>query len=421
MSMEAPATGGRSIAAATLLAPVTWGTSYIVITELLPPDRALLVAAMRVAPAGVVLVAAGALMSRWRPRGADWWRNGLLALFTFGLFYPLLSVAAYRLPGGVAAAGAGLQPLLVSVLSWPIAGRRPRRLELLAGVTAVVGVSLVVIRPGAGFDPVGLLAAMGANLSFASGVVLTKRFSAPANLVAATGWQMLLGGLVLLPLAAIVEGMPPAPTASNVAGFGYLSLVATGLSFLLWFNGIRRLPTAAPPLLGLAVPITGAALGWVILGQSLSPAQLTGFVITLGAIAYGASLQARVPNPAPAEASHDHRPDGQAHDEQAAAAVEQVEPVLELLAVAVDDADRDDPREPVEQVQIRRLHVLDVEQHHPEDRLHEDGHLGDAGAPPQRRATPCRRPMGRQRPGADEAVRYHDEPAPDGVEVAHHG
>ena len=89
-----------------------------------------------------------------------------------------------------------------------------------------------------------------------------------------------------------VAGAPPPLTGRNVAGFAYLSLAATALAFVLWFNGIRRLPTAAPPLLGLAAPVTGAALGWAVLDQSLSPVQLTGFVVTLGAIGYGASLPA---------------------------------------------------------------------------------------------------------------------------------
>lgn len=59
---------------------------------------------------------------------------------------------------------------------------------------------------------------------------------------------------------------------------------------MLWFNGIRRLPAGAPPLLGLAAPITGATLGWALLGESLSPLQLTGFVVTILAIAYGARI-----------------------------------------------------------------------------------------------------------------------------------
>jgi probable blue pigment (indigoidine) exporter len=299
--MKKVSTGARGAwtAGATLLAPISWGTSYVVITELLPDGRPLLVATMRVLPSGLVLLIAGALASRWRPRGSEWWRTGMLALFNFGVFFPLLVAAVYRLPGGVAAAVGGLQPLLVAGLSWPVAGRRPRVLELAVGCVAALGVGLVVIRPGADLDPVGVLAAVGANVSFAVGVVLTKRFPTPSNRLAATGWQLLMGGMILVPLTGFAEGAPPALTADNVAGFAYLSLIATALAFTLWFNGVRRLPTAAPPLLGLAAPVTGAVLGWAILGQSLSPLQLTGFVVTLAAIAYGAGIGASAPDPAP--------------------------------------------------------------------------------------------------------------------------
>ena len=284
--MKAPASAGL-----TVLAPIVWGTTYIVITEVLPGDRPLFLATMRVAPAAVVLLAAGALVSPWRPRGAEWWRTGALGLFNFGLFFPLLVAAAYRLPGGVAAAAGGLQPLLVAALTWVIAGRRPRALHVAVGAVAALGVALVVIRPGAGLDPAGVLAAMAANVSFATGVVLTKRFPTPANRLAATGWQLLLGAVLLVAVTALVEGAPPPVSARNVAGFAYLSLVGTALAFVLWFNGIRRLPAAAPPLLGVAAPVTGAVLGWAVLGQSLSPVQLTGFVVSLAAIAYGASLR----------------------------------------------------------------------------------------------------------------------------------
>ena len=293
------------MAGVTLLAPVSWGTTYVVVTEVLPDGRPLLVAAVRVVPAGLVLVAAGLLATRWRPHGAEWGRTALLAAFNFAGFFPLLIVAAYRLPGGVAAAAGGLQPLFVAAASVPLLGARPRRRDVAVGVVAALGVALVVVRPGAGLDPVGVAAAVVANVSFAVGVVLTKRFPAPAHRVAATGWQLLMGGVALVPLALLVEGRPPAPTAGEAAGFAYLGLVATGLAFVLWFRGISRLPVAAPPLLGLAAPVTGAVLGWAILGQSLSPTQLVGFAVTLGAIAYGASLGAGAPRPAaptPAEA-----------------------------------------------------------------------------------------------------------------------
>ncbi|HEY8546650.1 MAG TPA: EamA family transporter [Acidimicrobiales bacterium] len=274
----------------TALAPISWGTNFAVVTEVLPDGRPLLVSAMRVVPPSVLLIAGGWWVSRWRPRAGEWGRIALLSLFNFGLFFPLLSVAMYRLPGGVAAAFGGLGPLLVAGLGWLVARWRPRGIDLAVGVVAAVGVSLVVVGPGAGFDPVGLLAALGANVAFSMAVVLTKRFPTPPDPVAATGWQLLLGGVVLVPLALAVEGAPPSPTLGHALGYAYIGLLSTGLAYVVWFRGIRRLPAPAAPLLTLAAPVTSATVGWALLGESLSVAQLLGFVLALGSIAYGASL-----------------------------------------------------------------------------------------------------------------------------------
>jgi probable blue pigment (indigoidine) exporter len=272
----------------TVLAPISWGTTYVTITEFAPDGRPLLVAAARVLPASAVLLLVGSIRQPARPRGRDWWRTAALAVCNFGAFFPLLIVAVYRLPGGVAAAAGGLQPLLVAGLSVPLANRRPTPTELAVGAIAAAGVAMVVVRPGADIDTLGVLAAVAANVSFAAGVVLTKRWPSSSTGLAATGWQLLLGGALLLPLAIAVEGPPPVLTVTNVAAFTYLTLVATALAFVVWFSGIERLPAAAPPLLGLAAPVTGAVLGWLVLGQSLSPLQLVGFAITLATIAYAA-------------------------------------------------------------------------------------------------------------------------------------
>ncbi len=122
--MERP---GRSsiIALTTLLAPIAWGTTYVAITEYLPADRPLFVAACRLLPAGLVLVAIGALTNRAPARRQDWKRLTVLSVFNFALFFPLLIAAIYRLPGGVAASVGGLQPLLVAIVGWLIASITP--------------------------------------------------------------------------------------------------------------------------------------------------------------------------------------------------------------------------------------------------------------------------------------------------------
>ena len=113
--------------------------------------------------------------------------------------------------------------------------------------------------------------------------------------IAHTGWQLGLSGLVILPLALIIEGLPASVSVPNLMGLAYLGLVATGLASVLWFRGIDRLPVAAPPLLGLASAMTGVVVGWLVLGQSLTLLQSAGFLVTLGAIAYGALVRDAAP------------------------------------------------------------------------------------------------------------------------------
>ena len=296
MKQTMPAWG---TAAATALAPLAWGTTYVTVTELLPAGRPLLVAALRVAPAGVALVLVGLVRHRWWPARDQVPALLGLALCNFGLFFPLLIVAVYRLPGGVAAAVGGIQPLLVSLLTALAGGGRPRRIDVAVGIVAAAGVALVVVRPGAGIDPVGVLAALGANVSFAIGVVATRRIAPPPHRLAATGWQLLAAAVALVPLALVVEGAPPPLDLRALGGFAYLSLAATGVAFALWFRGITRLPSAAPPLLGLLAPLTGATAGWLLLGEDLSGPQVLGFALTIAAVTHGARLRPADPDAPP--------------------------------------------------------------------------------------------------------------------------
>jgi probable blue pigment (indigoidine) exporter len=293
----------KLLAIRTLAAPVLWGTTYLTVTEFLPDERPLVVAAMRVAPAGLLLLAVARSTGWWVPAGVDWLRTSALAMANFGVFFPFLTVAVERLPGGVAAAFGGLQPLFVAVLARALLRARPTKGDIGIALAAGLGVALVAIRPGAGLDPIGIAAAIAANASFAFGVVLTSRFGAPRHRIAATGWQLLVAASLLVPLALAVDGLPTAPTTTNVAGYLHLSLVATAGAFLLWFQGIAGLPVAAPPLLGLAAPVTGATLGWLVLDQELTPLQLLGFATTISAIAYGATASSRTASTTPTAAT----------------------------------------------------------------------------------------------------------------------
>ncbi|MFF5453660.1 EamA family transporter [Streptomyces sp. NPDC012950] len=299
MSHPTAASRRAAFVALTALAPISWGSTYYVTTEFLPPDRPLFTGLMRALPAGLLLLA----LTRTLPKGAWWGKAAVLGALNIGAFFPLLFLAAYRLPGGVAAVVGSVGPLFVVGLAALLLGDRPTVRALVAAVAAAFGVSLVVLRAGAALDLVGVVAGLLSALSMSAGVVLTKRWGRPEGVdaLAATGWQLTAGGLVILPIALLAEGAPPALTGTNLAGYAYLAFGNTAISYVLWFRGIERLSASSVTLLGPLSPVTAAIIGWAALGQALGPVQLLGMAIALGATLAG-QLNTRKPG-TPTEAS----------------------------------------------------------------------------------------------------------------------
>jgi probable blue pigment (indigoidine) exporter len=274
--------------ATTALAPAIWGSTYLVTTELLPAGRPLLDAVLRALPAGLVLV----VVTRRLPKGIWWWRAVVLGALNIGVFFALLFVAAYRLPGGVAATIVSVQPLLVAGLSSRFLGERVSLRIVLAAATGVAGVGLLLLPAGATLDGLGVAAAFGAAVVMAAGVVLSTRWPSPAPLLPTTGWQLVAGGLLTLPFALVVEGPPPASlSAASLAGYAYLTIVGGAVAYALWFRGIRALSPTNVTFMALLSPVVATALGWIVLGEQLTPLQAVGGLIALGSVV-AAQIQA---------------------------------------------------------------------------------------------------------------------------------
>lgn len=273
-----------ALIATTALAPLAWGTTYAVTTQLLPPDAPMLTSLLRALPAGLLLL----VITRTLPQGEWWWKASVLGILNVGAFFPLLFIGAYRLPGGVAATVGAIQPLIVILLAHMWLGERATVVKVAASAAGIAGVALLVLTPAARLDGVGVAAAVAGAVLMAFGVVLTKAWRPPVPPLTLTAWQLTAGGLFLIPIAA-VEGLPDAGfTTTNVLGYVWLGLAGTAIAYSLFFRGIGHLPASVVTFLQLLTSISAAAIGWVWLGQSLTPLQLTGGILALGAIAAGA-------------------------------------------------------------------------------------------------------------------------------------
>ena len=266
--------------ALTAIAPAVWGTTYLVTTELLPHGYPLTVAMLRALPAGVILI----LMVRQLPQGIWWFRSFVLGALNFSFFWAMLFISAYRLPGGVAATVGAIQPLIVILLARLLIGTAVRPLAVMAGILGMSGVGLLVLTPSAALDPVGIAAGLAGAVSMASGTVLARHWAPPVSSLTFTAWQLTAGGLLLLPLALLMEPALPAPTLLNLAGIAWLAVIGGAVTYLLWFRGISKLEPAAAASLGFLSPLVATLLGWGVLGQNLSPVQIIGMVVVLSLI-----------------------------------------------------------------------------------------------------------------------------------------
>jgi probable blue pigment (indigoidine) exporter len=267
----------------TAFAPVAWGTTYLVTERLLPPDRPLLSATLRALPTGLVLLA----VTRRLPTRDWWWRAVLLGLLNIGLFFPLLFLAAYRLPGGLASTLQATSPLAVMALAAVVIGERAGSTRLVAAAVGLVGVALLVLRSPGHLDALGLAGAFGSVVVSALGFVLIKRWVPPVDMLTLVSWQLVVGGVALLPVALAVEGPPPHLGGPAVAGYLWLMVAGTGLAYWCWFTGLRAMPAGAVSLIGLVNPVVGTGLGIAVAGEAFGPLQAVGMLLVLGGVVAG--------------------------------------------------------------------------------------------------------------------------------------
>ena len=264
----------------TAIAPAIWGSTYLVTTQLLPAGYPLTVAMLRALPAGLLLL----LIVRRLPHGVWWLKSLVLGALNFSVFWWLLFISAYRLPGGVAATVGAVQPLIVIVLARLLLGSPIRSLSIVAALAGISGVALLILTPNATLDPIGIIAGIGGAFSMAAGTVLSRRWRPDVSPLTFTAWQLTAGGVLLLPVALLLEPPLPHLTGANILGFAYLGLIGAALTYILWFRGLSRLEPSVVSPLGFLSPTTAVILGWAVLGQQLSPMQMFGIVVVLGSV-----------------------------------------------------------------------------------------------------------------------------------------
>ncbi|XP_020971032.1 WAT1-related protein At3g02690, chloroplastic isoform X5 [Arachis ipaensis] len=304
-----------------------WGTAMVAMKEVIPRTGPFFVSAFRLIPAGFLLIGFAASRGRPFPSGLNAWLSiSLFALVDAACFQGFLAEGLQRTSAGLGSVIIDSQPLTVAVLAALLFGES---IGIVGAAGLVLGVVGLVLLEGAtvtspkgtttyelpsiclfgsegspcllqlpvlSFDESNfslwgsgewwmLLAAQ----SMAVGTVMVRWVSKYSDPVMATGWHMVIGGLPLVAFS-ILNNDPALSqslqeySSTDILALLYTSIFGSAVSYGVFFYSATKGSLTKLSSLTFLTPMFASIFGFLYLGETFTPVQLVGAIVTIAAI-----------------------------------------------------------------------------------------------------------------------------------------
>ena len=246
---------------------VIWGSTYLgikVAGDTIPAFSAV----------SARFILAGALMAAivaWRQgrRALRITRRELACAALIGLLLPgangLLFVSERTVPTGVASLIIASVPLLV-VLLRVAGGERPPRLAIVGVLVGFVGVA-ILFRPEGGATWWGIALTCVSAVAWATGSYLSSRIPLPRDAFVATTFEMIAGGVILLPVGLAQQPDLGAVSGTSLLAFAYLVLIGSLVGFTAYVWLLHHAPLGTVATYAYVNPVVAIGLGVLILDE----------------------------------------------------------------------------------------------------------------------------------------------------------
>ncbi|XLS76926.1 hypothetical protein HN51_061151 [Arachis hypogaea] len=273
-----------------------WGTAMVAMKEVIPRTGPFFVSAFRLIPAGFLLIGFAASRGRPFPSGLNAWLSiSLFALVDAACFQGFLAEGLQRTSAGLGSVIIDSQPLTVAVLAALLFGESIGIVGAAGLVLGVVGLVLLEL-PVLSFDESNfslwgsgewwmLLAAQ----SMAVGTVMVRWVSKYSDPVMATGWHMVIGGLPLVAFS-ILNNDPALSqslqeySSTDILALLYTSIFGSAVSYGVFFYSATKGFLTKLSSLTFLTPMFASIFGFLYLGETFTPVQLVGAIVTIAAI-----------------------------------------------------------------------------------------------------------------------------------------
>ncbi len=259
---------------------VIWSSTYLAMKIAMQDLPPLLMASIRFASAGLVLLTIALRRGVKLPTARDWLSVAPVGTLLFVGGNGFIAIAQGTLPSGATAVVAAMMPLWMGVLA-ALSGERPTRREWLALVIGFGGIITLMGGPSLAGDPLHIVLALLAPAAWALGSIIARRLnsSATKDVFMLSAMEMITGGIALFVIGVLRgEGIPDHVSASSWISLAYLWLFGSLVAFTAYSWLLRNTrPVVATSYAyvnpSLAV-VLGAALGGEPLGVTTILANL---------------------------------------------------------------------------------------------------------------------------------------------------
>ena len=267
-----------------------WATCFPFITLGIKDAPHLTFATFRAVLSGSALLALALVLKRPMPRGTSVWALIVaigLGATTFG-FFGMFHAAEFVAPG-VATVIANTQPLMAAVLAYLVLGETLKARAKVGLAIGFLGVAIIALpeiqaEQGSSYQ-MGVAYIVLAALGITVSNVLIKKLGARADLLAAMGWQMIIGSVPLGALALATEDVTSVVWSDRfIISLMVLSLGGTALVYWLWSKILQRIELTRANAFSFLMPVFGVAMSVIIFGESFGWMEIGGIIVCLAGI-----------------------------------------------------------------------------------------------------------------------------------------
>lgn len=270
--------------------PIVWiafGSAFVALKVGVATAPPFLFSGARFVLVGTLLLA----WSAWRARGRlDVSRQDMLiaAATGGGLIFAgqgAASWASQYLTPGIVAVLTSTMPLWAALIGWVALGTRVARLGAVGLVAGFAGVVFLVWPTSrAGIQLLPAVVTTAGAVGWAAGALFASRSSFARRPTLMTALQMLVGGglQVLVGLGSGEAGQVGLhQVVPAIPVFLYLVVVPALIGFPLFTWLLTNVPLHVANTVSYAAPVVALTLGWLLLGQQVTPRTLAGVAVIL--------------------------------------------------------------------------------------------------------------------------------------------